>query len=135
MTKENLALAHAAVDAVAQMDPARLVEITDPDVEWHSFLAQIGEGGVYRGHDGMRQYATDLREAWDIFQATVVDSLAVGEVVVLVSQLRYRGKGSGLDAESRAGHMIKVRDGKIVLMRAFRDPEGALEALGLRSSA
>jgi ketosteroid isomerase-like protein len=132
MSQENLEIAHAAVAAVAQMDPARLVEITDPDVEWHSFLAQIGEGGVYRGHDGMRQYATDLREAWDTFQATVVDSLAVGEVVLLVSQLRYRGKGSGVDAESPAGHLIKVRNGKIVLMRSFRDPEKALEAMGLR---
>ena len=128
-------LAHAAVDAVAQMDPARLVEITDPNVEWHSFLAQIGEGGVYRGHDGMRQYATDLREAWDTFQATVVDSLAVGDVVLLVSQLRYRGRGSGVDAESPAGHMIKIRNGKIVLMRSFRDPEKALEAVGREGSA
>ena len=135
MSRENLELAHAAVDAVAQMDPARLVEITDPHVEWHSFLAQIGEGGVYRGHDGMRQYATDLREAWDTFQATVVDSLAVGDVVLLVSQLRYRGRGSGVDAESPAGHMIKIRNGKIVLMRSFRDPEKALEAVGRESSA
>jgi ketosteroid isomerase-like protein len=135
MSRENVELAHAAVEAVAQMDPARLVEITDPNVEWHSFLAQLGEGGVYRGHDGMRQYAMDLREAWDTFQATVVDSLAIGEVVLLVSQLRYRGKGSGVDAESPAGHMIKIRAGKIVLMRSFRDPEKALEAVGPRTGS
>jgi ketosteroid isomerase-like protein len=131
MSRDNVELAHAVVDAIAQMDRTRLVELTDPHVEWHSFLAQIGEGGVYRGHDGMRQYATDLREAWGTFQATVVDSLAVGEVVLLVTQLRYRGKGSGVDAESPAGHMLKFRHGKIVFMRSFRDPEKAFEAVGL----
>jgi ketosteroid isomerase-like protein len=131
MPQENVELARAAVGAVAQMDAARLVELTAPDVEWHSFLAQLGDGGVYRGHAGMRQYAADLRKAWDVFQATVEDTFAVGNVVLLFSQLRYRGKGSGVDASSPAGHMIKFRDGKIVYMRSFRNPEKALEAIGL----
>ena len=132
MSRENVELAHAAVDAVAQMDVARLLELTDPDVEWHSFLAQLGEGGVYRGHDGIREYVKDLREAWEVFQVTVVDEIAIGDVVVTLSQLRYRGKGSGIDDAAPAGHMVKFRGGKIVHMRAFREPEKALEAVGLR---
>jgi ketosteroid isomerase-like protein len=132
MSQENLELAHAAVEAVAQMDLSRLLELTDPDVEWHSFLAQLGEGGVYRGHDGMRQYVKDLRETWEVFQATVEDNLATGDVVLLLSQLRYRGKGSGVDTAAPAGHMVKFRRGRIVYMRSFRDPEKAIEAVGLR---
>jgi len=131
MSRENVEAAHATVEAVAQMDISRLLELTDPNVEWHSFLAQLGEGGVYRGHDGVRQYVKDLRETWDVFQATVEEELAVGDVVLLLSQLRYRGKGSGIDATSAAGHMIKFREGRIVYMRSFRDPEKAVEAVGL----
>jgi ketosteroid isomerase-like protein len=132
MSRENVEAAHAAVEAVAQMELSRLVELTDPNVEWHSFLAQLGEEGVYRGHDGLRQYVRDLRETWEVFQATVEDDLVVGDVVLLVSHLRYRGKGSGIDAEAPAGHMLKFRRGKIVYMRSFRDPEKAVEAVGLR---
>jgi len=131
MSQENVQLARAAVAAVAQMDASRLVELTDPEVEWHSFLAQLGEGGVYRGHDGMRQYAADLREAWDVFEGTVEDTFAVGNVVLLWSQLRYRGKGSGIDATAPAGHVLKFRNGKVLYMRSFRDPEKAVEAVGL----
>jgi hypothetical protein len=50
MSRENLEAAHAVVEAVARMDLSRLCELTDPLVEWHSFLAQLGEEGVYRGH-------------------------------------------------------------------------------------
>jgi len=132
MSRENVDLALAVVDAVARMDGDRLVELTHPDVEWHSFLAQLGDGGVYRGHEGMREYAKDLQEAWDVYSAEVRDSVAIGEVVVLISQLRYRGKGSGVDTESPAGHMVKFSEGRVVHMRSFREPEAALEAVGLR---
>jgi ketosteroid isomerase-like protein len=130
MSRENVEKARAAVDAVAQMDVSRLLELTDPDVEWHSFLAQLGEGGVYRGHDGIREYVRDLVDAWDVFQAEVEDSFAVGDVVLLSSRLRYRGKGSGIDATTPAGHLLKFRDAKIVFMRSFRDPEGAVAGVG-----
>ncbi len=130
MSQENVALALETVDAVARMDVGRLIELTDPEVEWHSFLAQLGEGGVYRGHDGMREYASDLSDAWDVFSAEIHDSLAVGDVVVLVGQLRYRGKGSGVDTESPAAHVLRFRGGRIVHMRSLRDPESALAAVG-----
>jgi ketosteroid isomerase-like protein len=132
MSQENVDLALAAVDAVARMDGDRLAELTHPEVEWHSFLAQLGEGGVYRGHEGMREYARDLRDAWEVFSGDVQGALAVGEIVVLVSQLRYRGKGSGVDTKAPAGHVVKFREGRIVHMRSFREPEAALEAMGLR---
>jgi ketosteroid isomerase-like protein len=78
----------------------------------------------------MREYAADLREAWDVFSAEVRDTLAVGETVLLINQLRYRGKGSGVDTEAPAGHMVKFREGRIVHMRSFRDPEPALDTVG-----
>ena len=45
MSQENVQAALAAADAVARMDLDRLIELTDPEVEWHSFFAQLGEGG------------------------------------------------------------------------------------------
>jgi ketosteroid isomerase-like protein len=130
MGRENVDVAAELVDAVARMDGSRLVELTDPEVEWHSFLAQLGEDGVYRGHAGIREYARDLTDAWEVFSAEVHDSVAVGDVVVLVGQLRYRGKGSGVDTESPAGWMARFRQGRVVHLRSFRDPESALGSVG-----
>jgi ketosteroid isomerase-like protein len=131
MSQENVEIVRAAIDAVARQDLTRLIELADPEVEWHSFLAQLGEGGVYRGHDGLRQYVEDLSDAWEFLRTDVDDFLAVGAVVVVVGRLRYRGKGSGVETESAAGYVTRFRDGRLVYMRAFRDPEEALMALGL----
>jgi ketosteroid isomerase-like protein len=128
---ENAELVQEAIDAVARQDLTRLIELTDPDVEWHSLLAQLGEEGVYRGHDGMRRYVKDLGDAWDFLRTQIDDFLAVGDVVLVVGRLRYRGKGSGVETESPAGYVAKFREGRMVYMRAFREPEQALLTLGL----
>lgn len=119
------------VDAVHRRDEARLIELMDPDVEWHSLIAALGEGGVYCGHDGIRQYLRDLTDAWDVFHVELDQVISVGSIVVLVGPLHYRGKGSGVETRFDAGYMAKVRDGRVVHMRSFRDPEQALESVGL----
>jgi ketosteroid isomerase-like protein len=131
MSRENVEIAHRLADAVARQDVSLLIELTDPQVEWHSFVAQLQEGGVYRGHDGLRQYMKDLGEAFEVLQLTIDDTLAIGAVVLIVGRLRYRGKGSGVENESLAGYMLKVRRGKVLLLRTFREPEEVLEAVGL----
>jgi len=132
MSKENLELAHQVMDALSRRDLSGLIALADPEIEWHSFFAELGGGGVYRGHDGTRQYMRDLNDAWEIVRADVDDGIAVGNVAVLVGRIHYCGRGSGVEGESPAGWMLKFREGRAVCFRAFREPEQALEAVGLR---
>ena len=131
MSEETLKLARDVMGALSEGDFARLVALADPDVEWRSFFAELGEEGVYRGIDGMRRYVNDLSEAWEIVRADVDDGVGVGDVAVLVGRIHYRGKGSGAEDATPAGWMLKFRQGKVIRFRAFRDPEKALEAVGL----
>jgi ketosteroid isomerase-like protein len=64
MSRENVELAGQVMDALGRRDLSRLIAFADPEVEWRSFFAELGEGGVYRGHDGTRRYMSDLNEAW-----------------------------------------------------------------------
>lgn len=132
MSRETLELAHQVMEALGRRDLSRLIASADPEVEWHSFFAELGEGGVYRGHDGTQQYVNDLSDAWEIVRADVDDAIAVGDVAVLVGRIHYRGKGSGIETETAAGWMLKFRQGKVICFRAFREPDQALEAVGLR---
>jgi ketosteroid isomerase-like protein len=132
MSQENVELARQVMDALSGRDLSRLLAFADPEIEWHSFFAELGEGGVYRGLDGTRQYLSDLNDAWEIVRADVDDALGVGDVAVLVGRIHYRGKASGIETESPAGWMLKFRQGKVVCFRAFREPEQALEAVGQR---
>jgi uncharacterized protein len=132
MSRENVDLARQVMDVLGQRDPSRLISLADPEVEWRSFFA-IGEsGGVYRGYEGTRQYVSDLSDAWEVVRADVDDDLGVGDIAVLVGRIHYRGKASGVETETPVGWMLRFRDGKLVSFRAFRDPEQALEAVGLR---
>jgi ketosteroid isomerase-like protein len=86
---------------------------------------------VYRGHDGTRRYMNDLDDAWEVGRGEVDDALGVGDIAVLVGRIHYRGKGSGVESTSPAGWMLRFRNGKVLCFRAFREPEQALEAVGL----
>ena len=123
-------LARRALELLSEGAFPDLIDMTDPEVEWHSFFAELSEGGVYRGHEGMRRYADDLRDAWDIVRTDIDDGLALGDVAVLVGRIHYRGKESGVETEMPAGWMLRFRGGKIIRFRAFREPESAIAALG-----
>jgi ketosteroid isomerase-like protein len=130
MSQENVELAREVLHALGTRDPDRLIALSDPEVEWHSFFA-IGEGGsTYRGHDGTRRYMSDLNDAFEVARAVVNDALGVGDVALLVGRIHYRGKESGVESESSTGWMLKFRNGKVLCFRAFREPEQALEAVG-----
>ena len=132
MSEETVELARQVMDALSRRDLEGLIAFADPEVEWHSFFAELGEGGVYRGHDGTRRYMNDLNDAWEIVRADVDDGVGVGDVAVLVGRIHYRGKVSGAETESSAGWMLKFRNEKVLRFRAFQEPEQALEAAGLR---
>jgi ketosteroid isomerase-like protein len=130
MSQDNVELAREVLETLGKRDADRLIALADPDVEWHSFFA-VGEGGgSYRGHDGTRRYMSDLDDAFEVGRADVDDALGVGDIVVLVGRLHYRGKGSGVESETPVGWMLKFRDRKVVCFRAFREPEQTLEGLG-----
>jgi ketosteroid isomerase-like protein len=130
MAHENVTLARDVLDALERRDVDHLVTLSDPDVEWHSFFAEVamGKGGGYRGHDGIRQYVSDLNDAWEIVRGEVDDALGVGDIALLVGRIHYRGKTSGVETASPAGWIFRFRRERVVLFRAFRDPDQALVA-------
>jgi ketosteroid isomerase-like protein len=122
----HVELAREVFAAVGRQDLSRLIELTDPAVEWRSFFALGEAGGVYRGHAGIRRYMSDLADAWEFVRPEIDDGVALGSVVVLVGEIHYRGRGSGVETRSLAGWMLKFRAGKVIIFRAFLDPEEAL---------
>ena len=127
--EHNVALARGVLDALHARDAEALIAISDPDVEWFSFFA-ISEGGVYRGAEGMKHYMRDLTEAFGEIDPQVDDGIGIGDTAVLVGRIFYKGRESGVEASSEAGWVFKFRDDKVILFRAFRDPEQALGAIG-----
>ena len=45
MSQETLARAKRVMDALRRRDLSRLLSFADPEVEWQSLFAELGEGG------------------------------------------------------------------------------------------
>jgi len=130
-SKVRLDLAHEVFRAVGEQSLARLIELTDPDIEWSSFFAVGEKAGVYHGHEGLERYIRDLADTWEMVNPQPEEGLAWGQIAVFVGRIGYRGRESGFETESPAGWIFRFRANKVSRFRAFRDPEGALESVGL----
>ncbi|MDQ6810583.1 MAG: nuclear transport factor 2 family protein [Actinomycetota bacterium] len=131
MSRQNIEAVHRLLAAITERDLSRMFELSDPNIEWRSFFAELAEGGGYRGHEGMRRYLTDLSEAFDALSVEVGDLLDVGETIVGIGRIQYRGRGGGVESDAPAGWVFRFRDGKVAYFHAFRDPERVFGSVGL----
>ena len=131
MSQENVGAVREIAAALGRRDVDCFLELSDPAVEWHSSISVVSEGGAYHGHDGIRQYMSDVIETFEDLEATLDHVIDVGDLVLAVGRLHYRGKTSGVETEADMGWVFRFRQGKVVYLRAFRDPEEALATTGL----
>jgi ketosteroid isomerase-like protein len=103
----------------------------DPPSEW--LIA--GMPTVYRGHTGLRQWAEDLREAWELLDHTPQELVDAGKVVAFLCKIRLRGRTSGIELESYLGQVFWIERGLIVRERDFGGWDEALRALGVPDKA
>jgi len=104
------------------------------DAEWISepFAAFEGKARTYRGHDGLRRFTGDLREAFaDLGRFERPRLRAVGDSILVLANYRARAGGGGPEVATPMAWLFEVRDGKIARSRDSLDPRQALEAVGL----
>jgi ketosteroid isomerase-like protein len=111
--------------------PKPLVALCEPDVEFHSRIAEA-EHVTYRGHDGVRDYVASMSEAFEWIRTEALEVIDGVERIVVCNRFRARGRGSGVEVEADFFHAIKVRDGKAVWWAFYPSKPEALEAVGLR---
>jgi ketosteroid isomerase-like protein len=133
MSQENVEVFREAIKAYNRRDIDAFLDAFDPMVETHPLtLAMFGqETTVYRGHEGLRQFIRDVDEVLSQLQARVLEVRDLGERLVASGRLRGRGKASGADIESPIGWLVEFKNGRVIRMTDFLDPQEALEAAGL----
>jgi ketosteroid isomerase-like protein len=98
-----------------------------PPREWQA----VGMQGAYRGHAGLREWAEDMREAWDWLDNTPLEVIDAGNPVVFVNRIRLRARGSGVEFDYRAGFVLTFEQGLIVREQDFLDSDEALRVAGI----
>lgn len=133
MSLENVEIVRRIYEAADRRDVATVFSLYDPKVELDpSHVQVVGIGvGVYRGHDGLRNFFREWHEAWDEIEYDYDELIDAGEHVVAVVRRHGRGRASGVEVEWPVALVWTVREGKVVRLAWFPTREEALEAVGL----
>ncbi len=118
--------AYAAVDS----DGIPAPDLFDPDVEWHN-APELPGATVHRGIDAMMADIRTQAEAWEERRFEPVELIETGEGAVMFLRVTARGRSSGATVDLMVAHVLTIRDGKVVRVRAFIDREQALRAAGV----
>jgi ketosteroid isomerase-like protein len=133
MSEENVEASKRMFEAADRRDFDAIFEELDPAVEWRPAMSVLlgGEGTVYRGFDGVREYFRERDELFPEWHHEVSEIRDLGERVVVIGRVRVRGKGSQAETESAFGYLVELQDGKATRIRSYLDPNEALDAAGL----
>jgi ketosteroid isomerase-like protein len=129
MAHENADVVRRSFDAFNARDADGLVRLSTPGCELLPFRAQL-EGMVYRGHEGIHRFLSDMNDDWESFHIDPVEFHDHGERVAVIGQVRALGSASSVNIDSIAGFVFELRRAQISHITSYSDPQAALDALG-----
>jgi ketosteroid isomerase-like protein len=132
MSQENVETVRRSLDGWNRGDVDAWLQSAHPEIEWFSEVARRMEGSetVYRGPAEMRRFWDEWHSIWAL-TIEVFEIRDLGETVVVLGRIRTRGEASGVDLEQPVAYVFEFDGGLARKIRAYLDPQQALEAVGL----
>jgi ketosteroid isomerase-like protein len=132
MSTENVDAVRRSVDGWNRGDVDAWVEPAHPDVEFFSEVARRMEGAetVSRGVAELRQFWDDWHAVWNL-RIEFAEIRDLGDTVLALGRIRARGESSGVHLEQPVAYVFEFEGGLARRVRAYLDPQLALEAVGL----
>jgi ketosteroid isomerase-like protein len=133
MSRENVEMVRKSLEAWNRGDVDAWLESAHPQIEWVSEVVRRVEGSEtgYRGPSEMRRFWDEWHSVWDV----TIDVSAIrdlGDTVLALARIRMRGEASGIDLETPVAYVFEFDEGLARRVRAYLEPQRALEAVGLR---
>src|ERR1700730_4740961 len=129
MSQENVETFRRNNEAVSRGDIEAALATLDPDIEFIPRRAAVQ--GVYRGHEGMRQFIAENAENFDLYQVSYQEFRDLGDRLIAFGTVRVRGKESGIEVTTPTAMVATFRDGKMIRAEDFRERSEALKAVWL----
>jgi ketosteroid isomerase-like protein len=123
MRETNLERVRRGYEAALRGDLDVIRELLDPDVKWHG--GDPFAPGVCRNRDQALAFMREARGGGRIGE--LVDVRAAGEQVVVI----MRPPADAGEEAALAANLTTFRNGKVVEMVHYPDPQDALAAAGL----
>ena len=118
----------------------------DFEMDWSNSIGPLS--GVYRGRKEVTEFWESFLEAWDELNWDMHEVIDLGgEEVLVVNNVRMRGRASGIDVQAVGAQVWTIRNGKLLSAKVLpgesrsprsRGPVGARRSrrlLSLRDTA
>ncbi|HEX2129509.1 MAG TPA: nuclear transport factor 2 family protein [Solirubrobacterales bacterium] len=108
-----------------------MLESAGPNIEFHSRVSAI-EGSDYRGHPGVREYISDMRDAFREWRNEASEIAEVSPNSVL-AEITFHGIGkeSGMEVQLRSAILFEFSGDQVVRCLSYPTREEALRAAGI----
>jgi ketosteroid isomerase-like protein len=130
MPPRNIEIVRRGYDAWNRGDLAAILELVDPNFEWHEASEVPGGVHVYT-REQFESYLMSLERHWEMFKFETQELREAGDLVVADVLERARGRASGVEVTQRFVHVWTMRNARACRMRAFLDKGEAMRAAGL----
>ncbi len=130
MSQENIEIVRRAYEAGSRGDWDAGLRDLHPDCE---LIFEAGpQAGTHRGREEIVAVLSDLTAGFDAWIIEPLEFAESGDQVVVVVKNRLRPKGgTGGEFEYRNGFIWTIRDGTILSVVGYPNPEAALKAARL----
>jgi ketosteroid isomerase-like protein len=124
---ENVEIAQRFLQACASGDLDGALAHADPKIVWNP--TQEGQAeGITAVRDTMERW----EDSFEDLELTYEETIEVGDRVLLRTHVSGRGRGSGVEVNTRSYMLWTLQGSKVVRMDEFTERADALEAAGLR---
>jgi hypothetical protein len=113
---------------------SKMAEVWDPEIELDvSEAPALDLSGTRRGIEAVRRWWREWFAAWETFHLEYELVDAGGDCVVMLLDLRMRGRSSGIEVPlGKHARVTTFKDGLMVYSKLYMSQSEALEAAGLR---
>lgn len=105
-----------------------LLELLDPSVEWVTTERWI-ERETWHGREGVRAGLEGFFAEWVEFSHEFLEFRDAGDRFAVTSRMHGKHRLTGIETEMATAGVCHVRDGRLVRIIGYSDPEAALRAV------
>jgi ketosteroid isomerase-like protein len=110
-----------------RMSDDALGRFLDPEIEWVPVTESLLAVDSYRGFEGVRRFWGEFLSAWDSYRVETQRFDDSGDQVAVV--VHIVGRTHELEVDETRSSLLTVRNGRVVHVQSFADPDGARQGL------
>ena len=133
MSQENVENLRTLLEAwsVEAWKQGEDMSLLDPEVVYEDTTLPDHVGETYRGHEGVSRATARWVEPYETFSIELERIVDAGDRLVSIHRVRARARHTGIEAEGQVAYLWTFQGGKVIRFESFREPNDALEAVGL----